>query len=108
MIAITCPKCGKALLWHLAHEHRCDKQPQNIRPKRNPKAKPVPQTASSSSPSPSSRRINPQPRNLTDDGNLTRRNLTHCHACGQPLPEAVREKRRRYMADYRARQKGPE
>ena len=61
MIAITCPDCGKALLWHLAHEHRCDKQPQNIRPKRNPIAKPVPQTASSSSPSPSSRRISMPP-----------------------------------------------
>ena len=32
MIVVSCPDCGKPLLWHLAHEHRCDKQPRKSKP----------------------------------------------------------------------------
>ena len=61
MIVIACPDCGKHLLWHLAHEHRCDKQPQKSSPKRKPTVKPVAKTEPSKSSSPSSRRIDGPP-----------------------------------------------
>jgi hypothetical protein len=56
MIHIRCQDCGAVIAAHLKHEHRCA---QKSKPARKPITQPVPKTASSSSPSPSSRRIDP-------------------------------------------------
>jgi hypothetical protein len=105
MIAVTCPDCGKALLWHLAHEHRCDKQPQNIRPKRKPSVKPVPQTPSSSSPSPSSRRIDTPPPVDTPSKPVDTPTVS---TRLQRWRAANRERYNAGMRDYRARRKALE
>jgi hypothetical protein len=87
MIAISCPDCGKPVLWHLRHEHRCQKskpkleglwddvkreryaelepKPQKSKPAKNPTTKPVAKTVPSKSISPSSRRIITPPEPVT-------------------------------------------
>jgi hypothetical protein len=62
MIAISCPDCGKPVLWHLRDEHRCA---QKSKPARKPTTSPVTKTEASSVSSPSSLRIITPPEPVT-------------------------------------------
>ena len=93
MILLRCT-CGELVPAHLQHEHKCA---QNISPKRKPSAKPVPKTAMSSSPSPSSRRTVKPPEPVITPP--TRFQKWHAKN---------RETHNARMRAYRARQKAPE
>lgn len=124
MIAVRCPDCGAAVLWHLMAEHRCQKS----NPKRKPTTSPVAKTEESSSSSPSIRRtvappvitpvITPAPDVITPAArNHAPRNHVITPVITATQKEAARQARWREknreaynarMRAWRARQKAPE